>query len=81
MHTIGKQASLDRKAHFMKNSDTEIWFNVIKLDNRVNPERTREYPINTNYLHDFDFHVAMVDEIAFSIKNTYYSFFKDNKTA
>jgi len=64
----------------MKKSDTESWFNVIKLDNHVSPERAREYPIKADYLNDFDFHVTKVDEIAFSIKNTYYSFFKDNKT-
>ena len=39
-----------------------------------------QYPLETNYIHDFDDNEDLVDEIAYSIKNKYYTFFEENKT-
>lgn len=44
------------------------------------PDRIKKHPLETDYNHDFDNNVALVDEIAYSIKNKYYSFFDENKT-
>jgi len=44
------------------------------------PDKAQQHPMETDYIHDFDDNVDLVDEIAYSIKNNYYSFFEENKT-
>jgi len=44
------------------------------------PDKAQKYPMEADYIHDFDDNEDLVDEIAYSIKNTYYTFFEENET-